>query len=382
MSYGQVVLHVMVLVTSMAADCDVIELLQRPNGEIHQNISVLLEGERETVGPACSEGKLLPNIFVLGTQKAGTCTIGHALRKAGITSSSQMILGGGETRKESQIVALHFSDFAKEDLTDIKIQKRFATKWFGFFPSCSEENILRVTKQGSGPRIAEMSPIHLSLTKPHFGDDLAPLYVNREGLRPGLDLLGFDLPPVLRYVYGPAHLAVRFCVTLREPLSRMQSDLYMEQRRHEIQSAPEVLKADLQAFIDNRTASFRLWRALYGRQLREWFAYWPAPQFLVFPYKLMKSHTDALCKSVEKHVQTPLDCQHFRKTSFSRPHNSLEEDLPNSLQKKAEQALKGELELLVNVLLKAHSEGATLPVLEPKPHVSAQDVRMWLVNEW
>ncbi len=382
MSYGQVVLHVMVLVTSMAADCDVIELLQRSNGEIHQNISVLLEGERETVGPACSEGKLLPNIFVLGTQKAGTCTIGHALRKAGITSSSQMILGGGETRKESQIVALHFSDFAKEDLTDIKIQKRFATKWFGFFPSCSEENILRVTKQGSGPRIAEMSPIHLSLTKPHFGDDLAPLYVNREGLRPGLDLLGFDLPPVLRYVYGPAHLAVRFCVTLREPLSRMQSDLYMEQRRHEIQSAPEVLKADLQAFIDNRTASFRLWRALYGRQLREWFAYWPAPQFLVFPYKLMKSHTDALCKSVEKHVQTPLDCQHFRKTSFSRPHNSLEEDLPNSLQKKAEQALKGELELLVNVLLKAHSEGATLPVLEPKPHVSAQDVRMWLVNEW
>ena len=60
--------------------------------------------EDEVSKSVCSHGRLMPNFYILGSAKAGSSTLGRALLRAGITSSSYVL--DGARKKESQLLSL------------------------------------------------------------------------------------------------------------------------------------------------------------------------------------------------------------------------------------------------------------------------------------
>ena len=67
---------------------------------------------------------------------------------------------------------------------------------------------------------------HLAFWVSHPLQVVGPLRVGGGGA-----YQGFDFPPVLHHIYGQSAPKVRFCLTMREPISRTQSELYMIMRQ-------------------------------------------------------------------------------------------------------------------------------------------------------
>lgn len=83
---------------STAEQCDGNVLLQHA----HSGPTALVEDEVSK--SVCSNGRLMPNFYILGSAKAGSSTLGKVLLRAGITSSSYVV--DGERKKESQLLSL------------------------------------------------------------------------------------------------------------------------------------------------------------------------------------------------------------------------------------------------------------------------------------
>eukprot|EP00971_Amphidinium_carterae_P208189 4130819-Amphidinium_carterae.1 len=91
--------------------------------------------------------------------------------------------------------------------------------------------------------IADMSPENLYLTPPMKGYHIAYDFPHA---RP----TAFNLPAVIRDLYGSQSTRVTFIATLREPLSRMHSDyhfdIHLNARANEMSSRP-----DSKAFVQH-----------------------------------------------------------------------------------------------------------------------------------
>eukprot|EP00434_Breviolum_minutum_P011982 symbB.v1.2.010566.t1/scaffold691.1/size191848/7 len=357
---------------STAEQCDGNVLLQHA----HSGPTALVEDEVSK--SVCSNGRLMPNFYILGSAKAGSSTLGKVLLRAGITSSSYVV--DGERKKESQLLIKHhfFEEFEGADLTEAAAKWRFAQKWYELFPQCSEQNVAKfLVPDSSAVGIAEMTPYHLTLVKPQdldMTEVVGPLRVGGGGA-----YQGFDFPPVLHHIYGQSAPKVRFCLTMREPISRTQSELYMIMRQGGLKDPAQNLTDMLEGYISSGKPSRLLWTSFYGQHLRGWFSSWNASQFLVLPYKLMSTKPVAVCRSVMAHLQTKLNCADFERHGNSAKHPTLEEDVPQALLQKANEALEPQLRLLVQVLLDAEKVGAVLPVLETRTFTGVRD---WILNGW
>eukprot|EP00438_Fugacium_kawagutii_P006005 Skav200017 [mRNA] locus=scaffold2535:37130:38212:+ [translate_table: standard] len=338
---------------------------------------------------ACVEGNLLPNIYVLGAQKSATSTLSWALMNgAGVTLSTKVLKswkGGAIWGKESLIVARSLSHYAQENMTEPAVQKRFAGEWRSLFSSCEDFP--------NSSNVGEFTAENLAFTDPAFAKDWPTLSVAREELfERETPLLGFDLPPVLRYSYGDHFARVRFFVLLREPVSRVQSQLYQFQKNHckrEPLAADipfdvtQHLREELRAFVEDHVVGYKIWHGLYGRHLLEWFSYWPSSQFLVVPYKYLSSETDTVCQSVQQHLALDFDCSQLRKryNNDGASHPTLEQEVPEDLLRRVNQALQIEFKLLVDVLVN-NSKSVVMPALKSQGDATPADVEQWLVRGW
>eukprot|EP00438_Fugacium_kawagutii_P017722 Skav203015 [mRNA] locus=scaffold583:79179:80293:+ [translate_table: standard] len=256
-------------------------------------------------------------------------------------------------------------------MTEPAVLKRFAGDWRGLFSACE--------KFPNSPNVGEFTADNLALTDPAFAKaSTTPLSVKKEDLFTSVTpLLGFDLPPALRYSYGDSFAQVRFLVLLREPIARAHSLLHhfmfyhAEEARAKSFVPGDHLTQELRAFVDDHVMSYNIWHGLYGRHLLEWFSHWPASQFLVVPYKYLISKTETVCASVMQHLNIKMQCFHLQERLNHRvTHPAVEQ-----------QALKGEFTLLVDVLV-SNSKDVIMPALEPKGGATHADVRLWLENGW
>lgn len=193
--------------------------------------------------------------------------------------------------------------------------------------------------------MAEFTAENLAFTDPAFSKDWPTLSVAAEDLFiRNTQLLGFDLPPLLRQSYGDMFGRVRFVALLREPIGRAQSALYQfsgnHKKRAELLSFDPGthLREELRALVEDHVVSYNIWQGLYGRQLQEWFSYWPSSQFLVLPYNYLTSETKTVCHSIMQHLQTTLKCSKLSNRRNDRSHPEVEEQLPQDLLVRAIQA--------------------------------------------
>ena len=257
--------------------------------------------------------------------------------EAGITSSSTVIRGKIQGHKESQVVPFHFASFLSQNMTDSAVQKQFAEHWRALFPACLPIEIEKVMKNQQHPRLMDFSSGNLALTDPSFGGHLTSISVTGEDKLDPWSLVGFDLPPALRHSYGETSKNVRFVVLLRETIARWQSQLYhmrSHARKYWIQPGPQLIE-NLRTLVENKTVGYGLWNGLYGRHLLEWFSYWHASQFLVLPYKFMTSHTELVCESMMKHLETNFTCSDLKKHINWASRPSLEQEVPVDLLQQA-----------------------------------------------
>mmetsp|Transcript_27547 Transcript_27547/g.50453 ORF Transcript_27547/g.50453 Transcript_27547/m.50453 type:complete len:429 (+) Transcript_27547:107-1393(+) len=355
------------------------------------------EGDRNGAGVIkriCWRHKVLPNVFVLGAQKAGTSFMADVLRASGVVNVQDYAPKINRYKKE-----WHFFD--KAMWLRRKGQWNFqsvAKAWYGSFPDCgtkvwrSHRTERSVSLQSASLRLADFTPVNLCLTNPgHWYGSRIPVAIQSTRF----NATAIDLPLTLSHLYGAASGQVRFIVQLREPLARMQSAWYMHGRQGKGRRFPKfrqelrfVLKQWSNSIIDEG-----LWRGLYGRQLQAWFVHFHASQFSIIPYRYMNSlhyDTAVVCRAIAGHLKHPLRCSHFKrlartftKRSGKSHHPSLETDVPPDLLSQVWDKLSNETKLLEAALKHAHQRGAVMPYLHPGVKAELlQTVRTWLQRGW
>lgn len=132
---------------STAEQCDGNVLLQ------HAQSGPTALVEDEVSKSLCSNGRLMPNFYILGSAKAGSSTLGKVLLRAGITSSSYVV--DGERKKESQLLSLGLkSHMFFSGGVGFLIQGPIAIPFGGRLQAAVEElKILKDTRQTNSPFI-------------------------------------------------------------------------------------------------------------------------------------------------------------------------------------------------------------------------------------
>eukprot|EP00971_Amphidinium_carterae_P287100 5699246-Amphidinium_carterae.1 len=170
-------------------------------------------------GPICQRGRQVPNLYVLGTEKAASSELGVVLIQSGVDTplhknkphGKVVFSHTGIPNKE-----FHFFDGWGSVRADMKYSlQSLKARWHRFMPKCSNSAM---------KPLADMTPINLALTPVQLGS-------MKLDARPYEQILThhtMELPSRLRQLYGAQYTTVRFLITLREPVARMQSAWWMQ----------------------------------------------------------------------------------------------------------------------------------------------------------
>jgi len=316
----------------------------------------------------CIKGKLVPNLYMLGTEKCGTSTLANLLLSLGIESPGSLT-GGKE--KEWHFFDKHWRAHREWIIEDV------ARGWYDALPSCS------YTRKGEHPRrfvVGDFTPMNIVYVRyqPEFIIDMG-----REW--------NVNLPATLQYLYG-SHLSssLTFVNLMREPASQMQSLWYFkgrpEREKKEFAGFQRgSFPADIEWALDEFEAgrmSTMLKPIFYGRQLQAWMSYYHPRQFMPIPYRYAAYlKTELVCAEILKRVSMPeVQCKTGHFAQKAQQHQEEQQGLPPSLHKRVDEILATEFHFLVKLLHAANQEGSTLVSLNRS--ASEGEVREWLVTGW
>mmetsp|Transcript_2557 Transcript_2557/g.4380 ORF Transcript_2557/g.4380 Transcript_2557/m.4380 type:complete len:266 (-) Transcript_2557:153-950(-) len=202
-----------------------------------------------------------------------------------------------------------------------------------------------------------------------------------------------NIPRKLKIVYGAYSHRLAFVVLLREYLSRYQSAWYYSRQPYharwpgaegrsfweDIEKATRLAKKGI--------VEMCLWNSLFGNLLQTWLRYFHGSQWFLAGYRqYTKVGTDEFCKEVGLHLGITVPCTAIRSgkaMSNAVIHPSLEKDLPQATRQALLNVIKGDKEMLLNMLLLAYSEGARLPAFRPADGIATKEkIQTWLHAGW
>mmetsp|Transcript_18719 Transcript_18719/g.33866 ORF Transcript_18719/g.33866 Transcript_18719/m.33866 type:complete len:405 (+) Transcript_18719:63-1277(+) len=336
----------------------------------------------EAIQPICVKEKVLPNVFLLGAQKAGTTEMYHVLEPSGIRNMMHFAIHNWQPPQAKKEWHVFDTGMGMETWSMQEVAKH----WYSMLPSCLGQTLAPLPdyKGHDAPinlsadvRLADYTPRNLCLT------DVDDLQVDGPS--------SIDLPYTLHYLYGVEAARIRFMVQLREPLSRMQSSFYMLKRNTPRLVDRPTFREQLRFvlnLLDEGTVHRYLWRSLYGRHLEGWFTYFHPGQFSIVPYRYLNDKyydTDVVCRDLSSHLQHQLKCELFKRPNKGGQRHlypAVDEDVPVYLLSRARSGLANETARLEAVLIFAQDHGATMPHLDrDAPHLLAE-VRAWLQEGW
>jgi len=334
----------------------------------------------------CVEGHKLPQLYLLGAQKAATSSLAVDLLRAGVRSM------GKHGEKEA-----HFFDrWVNSTVKDLSQLPTLRRNFFQELAACNESDSV----------IADFTPSNLrSIPLPEgstpTGSHWGMWWIMQTGKTlseaTGLEM---DLPTMLHRLYGHA-LSRRlvFVVMLREPLSRMQSAWYhaAQPYSHWLQCRDCAAKTFQNAL---RTTLVRaqggmggrpkiddwLWASMYGRQLKHWLTLFDPWQFYVLPYKdYVHGAGQEVCFQLAAMLGHDLRCNRVAvgtaPASNVHEHPPLSDDCPLDLYHEFMKVIHNENFKLFKVLAKALRRGATLANYNETLRTD-KGVRKWLERSW
>mmetsp|Transcript_49967 Transcript_49967/g.107074 ORF Transcript_49967/g.107074 Transcript_49967/m.107074 type:complete len:364 (+) Transcript_49967:114-1205(+) len=288
----------------------------------------------------CKDGKLLPQLYLLGAAKSGTTTIATYLLQNGILTQAYP-----DIEKE-----WHFFDWRYYGVQNVTPQflEGLRHDWMYELPPCTPADEPRM--------IGDYTPDNLRLV---------PLPEGSSG--------GFsqpthaDLPLTLQYFYGEElYPKLTFMVMMRDPLDRFQSSWYFFRERHK-----HVETIDPEATFDrhvrevlhdanNSHYRLRLWQSMYGSQLKSWLERFEARQFIFAPMMIALNGITSTFSSLSKQLGIPLNETHTHLHENSSPHPSVSEDCSPGTIAMFDHFMEDDHRLLLEELAKASLEGASL----------------------
>jgi len=338
------------------------------------------DASHESNSALCSQGKLLPELYLLGAQKCATTEFADDLMNSGVLSTGRLQPAYGDGKKE-----WHFFDgfYLHEDARwDVE---KAQNRWLEALPPCPADSAATTSQRVI---LAEMTPNNLMYLPYGSGFAMSDSSAN--------DLTKSDtinLPSTLAQFYGPLGQRLHFITLLREPLSRMQSGWYQSLTAKAV-GLPGMEGTDGANFHEDLVAgleeaekgrlSMLMFSSMYGRQLQGFLAPFSASQFILMPYKLYTGDTqEEVCSIVSSVVGLPLHCQSPDAADRALQHNehpSLEEEVPPNLRIRYDSFMEPENDLLVDVLLQAFLRGATLPLFHEE--ATQANIKAWLTSAW
>jgi len=299
----------------------------------------------------CLEGKIVPELFLLGAQKAGTSSLAVQL----VTIPG--IIG---RRLESEAPAhdrgvwkeAHFFDKHESSAETLE-------SWLGGYPSCTNET-----------RIVAM--------------DATPNYLFSE-----------FVPERIKQRYGVHSDRLKFAVILREPLARAQSAFYHYKADARWWGTPhaEVFSKSFRQYIEELIQSNAtkhsllqacddpLFNSRYALQLERYFKTFRSRQFSIAPFRsLSSSGSFSLALAAKFRLPRLSDTLAHENRHV---HPSLDEDLDPLLMSKAVnfvQMVAG-VDDVARVLVASHGRNAELFGFGGD-RTSADGIARWLAASW
>jgi len=326
----------------------------------------------------CLRGKQVPDLYVMGTQKSATSSLAYDLMGVGIQSAAGK-KHNGRPKKE-----LHWFDHHLHwDAVKSHSLENERGRWLQFMPNCSQS----FWRQQNPRRVlADFTPDYMPLVPPPASMHLPNLTISSEHV---------NLPKMLRLFYGDAAKKVTLVVMLREPLSRMQSAWYAAKACNNFScicmscnsSSFQVALADQLTNASRSPPELTswFWFSMYARQLQQWLTKFAPNQLYVIPFSTYAhGNKDIVCKELSERLGYKIDCTSRSKAghhSWSNPHPELEKDVSPELRSKFESWIAGENDLLVQLLTRAHQDGAGLANFHGEAGSEA-DVGAWLRDAW
>eukprot|EP00928_Gymnodinium_smaydae_P009185 TRINITY_DN1339_c0_g1_i4.p1 TRINITY_DN1339_c0_g1~~TRINITY_DN1339_c0_g1_i4.p1 ORF type:complete len:418 (+),score=43.96 TRINITY_DN1339_c0_g1_i4:45-1298(+) len=339
----------------------------------------------------CREGRWLPELFLIGTQKAASSSIAHDLISFGVkplvlNSSEDQTRECYESRrcnwKEFHFFDNQFSQL-RQDGKSVEDVSNFWPAFLDQLPACPTSGLADVGL------LADLTPAN------------APLVPKPDNQSPCANCSSeVNLPKLLASMYGNQANNLRFAVTLRSPIARMQSAWYVAKAsdftRICFDCKAESFSHALQAAVDDlgkTPPKYQewVWRSMLSLHLNEWLKYFDAEQFVVIPFWHTKEEdgTEAasiqLCRSLELNFKRNLQCRLSQNAPThlnEHKHPELrDEGIPDTLLSEYNAAMDVEKQRLVTLLAQMHENGATLLGLDSEP-VDAHEIESWLGWEY
>mmetsp|Transcript_36120 Transcript_36120/g.78814 ORF Transcript_36120/g.78814 Transcript_36120/m.78814 type:complete len:362 (-) Transcript_36120:75-1160(-) len=286
----------------------------------------------------CKDGKLLPQLYLLGAAKSGTTTIAEYLLRNGILTQAYPNI-----EKE-----WHFFDWRYYGVQNVTPQflEGLRHDWMYELPPCTPADEPRM--------IGNYHPDNLRfvpLPEGSAGGFAQPTHA--------------DLPLTLQYFYGEElYPKLTFMVMMRDPLERLQSGWYFS-RRYQLDPEDTFafdrhLREVLQTAKHNGRYSIRLWQSMYGSQLKSWLERFEARQFVFAPMMIAVNNVTSTLSSLSKQLGIPLNETHTHLDENSVSHPSVSEDCSPGTIAMFDHFMEDDHRLLLEELAKASLEGASL----------------------
>jgi len=335
--------------------------------------------------PLCDQGKLLPELYVLGAKKASTTSFASDLMEAGIDSVA------GHQKE------WHFYDSRMDwrNAGDPSSLMKEYRRWLDELPPCPRTRV-----QGDPFKqtvLADFTPENMLMVplpvESSVRGPLPPWAYRGESAKFQVDDDKVNLPKVLMMFYGQRASSLVFTILLREPLHRMQSGWYAfrsgssGKSQWECSASFSCALKDRLELVEQQPPTYRnaVFSSMYGLQVTEWLMHFEATQFVFVPYKIyVTGEKDSICFALAKRLKFAMQCDSLEKPAsfkWHTTHPSLDKDITSELLLRWREFLKPDEDLLLAKLTSASKEGAHLAGYGG-PAGSKDNITTWLQRGW
>mmetsp|Transcript_31439 Transcript_31439/g.71790 ORF Transcript_31439/g.71790 Transcript_31439/m.71790 type:complete len:377 (-) Transcript_31439:39-1169(-) len=342
-------------------------------------------------GNICIDGKLLPELYLLGAPRAGTTTLSYDLMKAGVHVATDKSEDDMQKTLES---TESFAQSGKEwHFLDRWVlwghgenQDGERAAWLKMLPDCPADQ--------NGPRtaprkvLADFTPSYFRMVPLPNGarpaaDRLGRKNVEARGFKAGSEHL-LAVPETLQKFYGPERSAkITFVTLLRQPLERMQSNWYIDKHLPAPAKFEDAVKASLAELkLNPPQYNEWIWSSMYSYGFDHWLKLYDAKQFVVILSKNYRQDRRHVCRLLQSRMEADLGCLHLADSHLNpQKHPSLKEDLSEGSRQAIAEVFTAERKRLASILAHAHLDGTTLHNYEGG-RGDATGVEAWLEAGW
>lgn len=336
-------------------------------------------GHKTASQSLCVQGRLVPQLYLLGAPKCGTTSLASDLRRAGIRSNA-------EPEKE-----LHFwNTMAMRHLSLCDVPPKMINSWLNLHPPCPTEGF---------QVLGDYTPDNARLTSPPSGwriNTVNMVWSDNPFLT--TDMGKACLPTILHdQLYLKSSSRLTFVFMIREPLSRVLSAFYF---RNAVLLRKNHVEDQVEASMQRRVSAMRqgvydqpVWSSMYARQLEQYLDKFKATQFIIVPYLHYFQHKCTLFHDLSLRLGIPLPCQDANQTTRIYPDSQKDAQvesrtqalstqvLSSTTRKEFESVMEPEVERLVTLLANVSLRGLGLHAYNGTLG-SEDETRTWLFDGW